>query len=43
MEAAIDKQPRPGAPKKFSEHQKAKITAISTGGPKSLDIASNRR
>jgi hypothetical protein len=29
MEAAINEQPRPGAPKKFSGRQKAKITAIA--------------
>lgn len=33
LEAAINEQPRPGAPKKFSGRQKAKITAIACSQP----------
>lgn len=33
MEAAINEQPRPGAPKKFSGRQKARITAIACSDP----------
>jgi len=33
LEAAINEQPRPGAPKKFSGRQKAKITAIACSDP----------
>lgn len=33
LEAAINEQPRPGAPKKFSGRQKAKITAIACSKP----------
>lgn len=33
LEAAINEQPRPGAPKKFTGRQKAKITAIACSKP----------
>ena len=33
LEAAINEQPRSGAPKKFSGRQKANITAIACSGP----------
>ena len=33
LEAAINEQPRPGAPKKFTGRQKAKITAIACSEP----------
>jgi len=33
LEAAINERPRSGAPKKFSGHQKAKITAIACSEP----------
>ena len=33
LESAINEQPRPGAPKKFTGRQKAKITAIACSEP----------
>lgn len=33
LEAAINEQPRPGAPKKFTGRQRAKITAIACSKP----------
>jgi len=33
LKAAINEQPRPGAPKKFTGRQKAKITAIACSKP----------
>jgi len=33
LEAAINERPRPGAPKKFSGRQKAKITALACSKP----------
>lgn len=33
LEAAINEQPRPGAPKKFTGRQEAKITAIACSKP----------
>jgi len=33
LEAAINEQPRPGAPKKFTGRQRAKITAIACSQP----------
>jgi putative transposase len=33
LEAAINEQPRPGAPKRFTGRQKAKITAIACSEP----------
>lgn len=33
LEAAINEQPRPGAPNKFTEREKAKITAIACSKP----------